>query len=144
LPATRPDTIPESSIEQESRRILYIEDNFSNVTLVDQMLAERPAIELMSAMQGRVGLELARQHSPDLILLDLHLPDMPGWQVLAQLKSNHLTREIPVVVVSADATAPQIKRLLSAGARAYLTKPLDIPEFFRVLDEALALAEATA
>jgi PAS domain S-box-containing protein len=126
---------------EESRRILYIEDNFSNVTLVDQMLAERPALELMTAMQGRVGLELARQHGPDLILLDLHLPDMPGWQVLAQLKADHLTREIPVVVISADATAPQIKRLLSAGARAYLTKPLDISEFFRVIDEAMGSAE---
>jgi PAS domain S-box-containing protein len=144
LAASRAETAPGAVIEQEARRILYIEDNFSNVTLVDQMLAERPAFELMTAMQGRVGLELARQHSPDLILLDLHLPDMPGWQVLAQLKSNHLTRDIPVVVVSADATAPQIKRLLSAGARAYLTKPLDIPEFFRVIDEALALAEAAA
>jgi PAS domain S-box-containing protein len=125
--------------DQESRRILYIEDNFSNVTLVDQMLAERPSLELMTAMQGRVGLELARQHTPDLVLLDLHLPDMPGWQVLAQLKADHLTREIPVVVISADATAPQIKRLLSAGARAYLTKPIDISEFFRAVDEALGL-----
>jgi PAS domain S-box-containing protein len=122
---------------EESRRILYIEDNFSNVTLVDQMLAERPALELMTAMQGRVGLELARQHTPDLVLLDLHLPDMPGWQVLAQLKADQLTREIPVVIISADATSPQIKRLLSAGARAYLTKPLDIAEFFRVIEDAL-------
>jgi PAS domain S-box-containing protein len=144
LPATTASSLLGIRGEEESRRILYIEDNFSNVTLVDQMLAERPALELMTAMQGRVGLDLARQHSPDLILLDLHLPDMPGWQVLAQLKSDHLTREIPVVVISADATAPQIKRLLSAGARAYLTKPLDIPEFFRVIDEALALAEAAA
>jgi CheY-like chemotaxis protein len=127
----------------ESRRLLYIEDNFSNVTLVDQMLAERPALELMTAMQGRVGLELARQHGPDLILLDLHLPDMPGWQVLAQLKADHLTRDIPVVVISADATAPQIKRLLSAGARAYLTKPLDIAEFFHVIDEAIGSTSAT-
>ncbi|HSV62632.1 MAG TPA: PAS domain S-box protein, partial [Chthoniobacterales bacterium] len=62
---------------EETRRLLYIEDNFSNVTLVEQMLAERPALELMTAMQGRVGLELARKHSPDLILLDLHLPDIP-------------------------------------------------------------------
>jgi PAS domain S-box-containing protein len=144
LPITATTGQPGTRGDEESRRILYIEDNFSNVTLVDQMLAERPALELMTAMQGRVGLDLARQHSPDLILLDLHLPDMPGWQVLAQLKSDHLTREIPVVVISADATAPQIKRLLSAGAQAYLTKPLDIPEFFRVIDEALARAEAAA
>ena len=126
----------------ETRRVLYIEDNFSNVTLVEQMLAERPPLELMTAMQGRVGLELARQHAPDLILLDLHLPDMPGWQVLAQLKADPLTREVPVIVISADATAPQIKRLLSAGARAYLTKPIDIAEFFRNIDDALFPATA--
>jgi PAS domain S-box-containing protein len=142
--APRSGPIGEQSLGGDLRRILYIEDNFSNVTLIDQMLAERPALELMTAMQGRVGLELARQHAPDLILLDLHLPDIPGWQVLAQLKADHLTREIPVVVISADATAPQIKRLLSAGARAYLTKPIDIAEFFRVIDEALAPAEAAA
>jgi PAS domain S-box-containing protein len=137
LAAQRNSSAPEQSPDEESRRILYIEDNFSNVTLVEQMLAERPALELMTAMQGRVGLELARKHAPDLVLLDLHLPDMPGWQVLAQLKADHSTRDIPVVVISADATAPQIKRLLSAGARAYLTKPLDIGEFFRVMDEAI-------
>jgi PAS domain S-box-containing protein len=142
LAATRGASASEQQLAEESRRILYIEDNFSNVTLVDQMLAERPALELMTAMQGRVGLELARQHAPDLILLDLHLPDMPGWQVLAQLKADQLTREIPVVIISADATSPQIKRLLSAGARAYLTKPLDIAEFFRVIEDALTPAQA--
>jgi PAS domain S-box-containing protein len=137
LSVSRGPSASELPLAEESRRILYIEDNFSNVTLVDQMLAERPALELMTAMQGRVGLELARQHAPDLILLDLHLPDMPGWQVLAQLKADQLTRGIPVVIISADATSPQIKRLLSAGARAYLTKPLDIAEFFRVIEDAL-------
>jgi PAS domain S-box-containing protein len=140
--SARGPSVSEPPIAEESRRILYIEDNFSNVTLVDQMLAERPALELMTAMQGRVGLELARQHSPDLILLDLHLPDMPGWQVLAQLKADQLTRDVPVVVISADATSPQIKRLLSAGARAYLTKPIDIAEFFRVIEDALTPATA--
>jgi PAS domain S-box-containing protein len=140
LAAQRSSPASEQSSDEESRRLLYIEDNFSNVTLVEQMLAERPALELMTAMQGRVGLELARKHAPALILLDLHLPDMPGWQVLAQLKADHSTRAIPVVVISADATAPQINRLLSAGARAYLTKPLDIAEFFRVVDEAISPA----
>jgi PAS domain S-box-containing protein len=120
------------------RRLLYIEDNFSNVTLVEQMLAERASLELMTAMQGRLGLDLARKHVPDLVLLDLHLPDMPGWQVLAQLKADQNTRDIPVIVISADATAPQIKRLLAAGARAYLTKPLDIGEFFRVVEETIS------
>jgi PAS domain S-box-containing protein len=144
LAVSRGSSASEQQLAEESRRILYIEDNFSNVTLVDQMLAERPALELMTAMQGRVGLELARQHAPDLILLDLHLPDMPGWQVLAQLKADQLTRDIPVVIISADATSPQIKRLLSAGAHAYLTKPIDIAEFFRVVEDALTPAEAAA
>lgn len=124
------------------RRVLYIEDNFSNVTLVEQMLAERPSLELMTAMQGRLGLDLARKHVPDLVLLDLHLPDMPGWQVLAQLKADQSTRDIPVIVISADATAPQVKRLLAAGARAYLTKPLDIGEFFRVVEETISSSDS--
>ena len=89
-------------------------------------------------MQGKVGLDLARQHSPDLILLDLHLPDLDGQEVLRQLKSLDTTREVPVVVISADATASQIDRLMKAGAMAYLTKPLDVVEFYRVVDTTTA------
>jgi CheY-like chemotaxis protein len=113
----------------EAGKILYIEDNLSNLTLVEEMLAEHPGVELLTAMQGGLGLDLARQHSPDLILLDLHLPDLRGHEVI--------TRDIPVVVISADDTARQIQRLMAAGARSYLTKPLDIAEFFRVIDEVM-------
>jgi PAS domain S-box-containing protein len=123
--------------DTEKRRILYIEDNLSNLTLIEEILEERPEIELLSAMQGQVGLDLARQHSPDLILLDLHLPDLPGWEVLSQLRLSEATADIPVVVISADATPSQIKRLLKAGALSYLTKPLDVTEFFRVLDSTI-------
>jgi CheY-like chemotaxis protein/two-component sensor histidine kinase len=121
----------------EGGKILYIEDNLSNLTLVEQMLCEQPGIELLTAMQGRLGLDLARKHLPDLILLDLHLPDLRGHEVLARLRQDKATRYIPVVVISADATARQIQRLLSAGAQSYLTKPLDIREFFRVVDETM-------
>lgn len=86
-------------------------------------------------MQGRLALDLARQHSPDLILLDLHLPDVPGWTVLSQLQHEEATRHIPVVIISADATSQQVKRLMAAGARAYLTKPIDVTEFFRVIEK---------
>jgi len=126
------------AIEAEGRTILYVEDNLSNLTLIEQMLADRPEIKLITAMQGQLGLDLARQHSPDLILLDLHLPDLPGWEVLSRLQRNAATRDIPVVVVSADATSHQIKRLMAAGAHAYLTKPLDMPEFFKVIEKAFA------
>jgi CheY-like chemotaxis protein len=117
------------------RTILYIEDNLSNLTLVEQILTEQPEIELLTAMQGQVGLDLARQHSPDLILLDLHLPDLAGWEVLARLKADEATGRIPVVVISADATARQVERLLDAGARAYLTKPLDVAKFVQVVEK---------
>ena len=118
-------------------KILYIEDNLSNLTLVEQMLADNPQIDLITAMQGGIGLDLACQHHPDLVLLDLHLPDLRGHEVLARLRQNQLTRDIPVVVISADATAGQIQRLKAAGARGYLTKPIDITEFFHVIEETI-------
>lgn len=124
--------------DSERRKILYIEDNLSNLTLIEQMLADEPAVELITAMQGRIGLDLARQHLPDLILLDLHLPDIPGWEVLEHLKRDKVTHQIPVIVISADATSRQIERLMQAGARAYLTKPLDMGEFYRVVAETKA------
>jgi two-component system, sensor histidine kinase and response regulator len=124
--------------DAEERTILYVEDNLSNLTLIEQMLAEHSHIHLITAMQGQLGIELARRHSPDLILLDLHLPDLPGWEVLSRLQHDDATHEIPVVIISADATSRQIERLMAAGARAYLTKPLDMMEFFRVLDETSA------
>src|SRR5207249_5730864 len=99
----------ETRTKSADRKILYIEDNLSNLTLIEEILEERPEIELLSAMQGQVGLDLARQHSPDLILLDLHLPDLPGWEVLSQLRRSETTADIPVVVISADATPSQIK-----------------------------------
>jgi len=130
------------SSEPASRSILYIEDNLSNLALIEQMLAERPGTALLTSMQGKVGLDLARQHTPDLILLDLHLPDLPGWDVLSQLKADSTTRHIPVVVISADATKRQMNRLMSAGAAHYLTKPLDVNKFFQVLDETNATDSA--
>jgi CheY-like chemotaxis protein/anti-sigma regulatory factor (Ser/Thr protein kinase) len=124
--------------------VLYIEDNLPNLRLVERLLAHRPGVKLLSAIQGGLGLELAREHRPGLILLDLHLPDIPGEKVLELLQHDPRTRQIPVVVISADATPGRIKQLLSAGAREFLTKPLDVKELLRVLDEILldaALAE---
>ena len=123
-----------AALSNDTRTILYVEDNLSNLTLIEQLLADQPQTTLITAMQGRMALDLARQHKPDLILLDLHLPDLPGWDVLAELQKHDATRHTPVVIISADATSRQIKRLLEAGAHAYLTKPIDVPEFFRVID----------
>jgi CheY-like chemotaxis protein len=120
--------------------ILSIEDNPSNLLLVERILAHRPATTVLSAVQGRLGLDLAREHRPDVILLDLHLPDLPGDEVLERLRAEPSTRAIPVVVLSADATAGQIESLLAAGARAYLTKPLDVRRLLEVLEDVTRLS----
>jgi signal transduction histidine kinase/CheY-like chemotaxis protein len=122
----------------ESRRtVLYIEDNLANVTLVQRIVAQREGVEIIPAMQGRLGLELAREHLPALVLLDLHLPDISGDEVLQRLRDDPVTAKIPVVIVSADATPGQIQRLLNAGALAYLTKPIDVAELLGMLDDHL-------
>jgi CheY-like chemotaxis protein len=120
-----------------SLKILYIEDNLSNLRLVERVLGRRPGVTLLSAMQGRVGLDLARDHRPDLVLLDRHLPDVSGDEVLHLLRADPRTQDIPVVILSADAIPGQAQRLLDAGARAYLTKPLDVPRLLAVVDESV-------
>jgi CheY-like chemotaxis protein len=87
---------------------------------------------------GRLGLDLARDHEPDLILLDLHLPDLGGEEVLAQLREDERTRDIPVVILSADATERTPGPLLDAGARAYMTKPIGVRELLEVVDTYMA------
>ncbi|MEA2460117.1 MAG: hypothetical protein QOH90_294, partial [Actinomycetota bacterium] len=124
--------------EKAGHTILYIEDNLSNLKLIEHLLGRRGDVRLLTAMQAKLGLDLAREHSPDVILLDLHLPDMSGEDALRELRHDPQTRGIPVVIVSADATPGQVKRLLENGADAYLTKPLDVARFHSVLDEQMA------
>jgi PAS domain S-box-containing protein len=121
----------------DSRTVLCIEDNLSNFEVIRHLLARRPGIRLLPAMQGQVGLDLAREHHPDLVLLDLHLPDISGDVVLRRLRANPDTAQIPVVMISADAMPAQSDRLLAAGAYAYLTKPLDIKVFLDLINQVL-------
>jgi CheY-like chemotaxis protein len=121
----------------EERCVLYIEDNLSNLALIERVMERRPAIKLLTARNGVEGLRMTREHLPDLILLDLNLPDIHGLEVLNRLRSDPLSVEVPVIVISADATSRQRKRLVEAGAAEYLTKPLNINKFLNVLDESL-------
>jgi PAS domain S-box-containing protein len=114
--------------------VLYIEDNDPNVRVMESLLKLRPEWRLIHAGLASLGVELARVHRPDLILLDVHLPDGSGLDVLGVLKSDEITAPIEVVVLSADASQQQVRRLLGAGAAAYLTKPLDLPEVLALLD----------
>jgi CheY-like chemotaxis protein len=127
---------PKTTIPLEGR-VLYIEDNESNVRLVRRIVERRPGVELLTAAQGSIGVELAQHHDPALVLLDLHLPDMHGADVLAQLRATPRTAGLPVVILSADATAEQVTRLFAAGASDYLTKPLDVAKVLAVLDHFL-------
>lgn len=126
--------LPQHDAGAAQHTLLYIEDNLINLRLIEHLLKMRPQVRLLSAMQGRLGLELAREHHPDLILLDLNLPEMSGEEVLENLQSDASTRGIPVVVLSADAVSSRIEHVLQSGARAYLTKPLDVPQFLQTLD----------
>lgn len=114
--------------------VLYIEDNLSNLRLMEEVFRHRPHYKLMHSGQGRLGLEIAGSHSPSIVLLDLHLPDMPGVDVLRELRLDPQTAAIPVFVVSADATPGQVQRLKAEGANGYLTKPFDVAQILEILD----------
>jgi PAS domain S-box-containing protein len=136
-------TKPENFSGAGAATILYIEDNPSNLRLVERILAQRPEVRLLSTPQGKAGIELARQHKPDLILLDLHLPDIHGHEVLTRLRGHEVTAHIPVIIVSADATTRQVQKLKEAGAQDYLTKPIAVGQLLEVLDETLGTVAAT-
>lgn len=127
-----------SAAPEESTRecdVLYVEDDIVNFTLVERILEYRPTLSLLHAPHGQLGIEMAEAFKPKLILLDLNLPDIHGAEVLQRLQQEPSTAGIPVVVLSANATPSQIERLLTAGARNYLTKPFDIDPFLAVVDE---------
>ncbi len=134
-PPTAPaePTAPESSMSARPLTLLYIEDNPSNLSLVEYVLAPHPQVRLLTATRGAEGVEIARREQPDMVLLDLHLPDMTGWDVLTTLQTDERTRAIPVAGISADATRSTIARLLDSGACAYLSKPLNVEHFLNTL-----------
>ncbi len=116
--------------------ILYIEDNESNIELIQQTLvSQRPEIRLLSNITGKETVRLAIDYAADLILLDLDLPDLHGSEVLERLKANEFTKNIPIVIISADAMPHQLEKLMQAGAKDFITKPVDIIAFLKVVDE---------
>ncbi len=129
----------ETNLALNKGTILYIEDNDSNIELVVQIISsQRSKINLITKIYGKQAVPLAIEYQPDLILLDLDLPDIHGSEVLKRLQAEEKTRGIPVIIISADAGPKQIEKLLKAGAKNYLTKPLDIIDFLKVIDECLS------
>jgi CheY-like chemotaxis protein/anti-sigma regulatory factor (Ser/Thr protein kinase) len=119
------------------RLVHYIEDNETNIEVMRGILLRRPQIELSVSMNGLDGLAAVRLRRPSLILLDMHLPDIDGLELLRHLKDDDELGSIPVVVVSADATAAHVEAALTAGAAHYITKPVNLAGFLDVLDELL-------
>ena len=114
-------------------KVLYIVDNPANLRLVEAMLKKYKDITLMSANNGQFGLEMAQQYLPDIILLDIQLPDMDGYKVLNALHERTATSCIPVVAISADAMPLDVEKGLKSGFREYLTKPVRIEEVVRAI-----------
>ena len=121
-------------------RVLYVEDSEPNFRLVESVLVDRPGTDLIWAETGQKALDVARSQNPQLVLLDLDLPDIHGRRVLQELQAQPETAKIPVIVISADATPSQIERMLTAGARNYITKPFEIRRFLCMFDEIFAPA----
>ncbi len=122
--------------------VLYIEDNLSNLRLMEHIMAHRPGVRLLSATQAQMGLDLAEFHRPDWILLDMQLSDLPGEEVLRRLRGNPQTQQIPVTVLSVDDTPGQIDRMIAAGAQDYLSKPLDVRKLLGLLEKAMRHGES--
>ncbi|WLG53713.1 ATP-binding protein [Pseudomonas sp. FP1742] len=132
-----PTATPTLAAPDYQGKVLCIEDNLSSLALIETLLQRRPHIQLLSSMQGQMGLDLARQHAPQLILLDVTLPDIDGFNVLQRLRQSSSTRATPVLMITADASDLTHLALLEAGATAVLTKPIHIPSFLAHLDQHL-------
>lgn len=139
-PASAPDAGPPAHTSRELV-VAYIEDNPANMRLMESVAARRPGVRLLQAQQGRLGLDLIKSGRPDLILLDLHLPDMSGEEMLRRLRAEPGTAHTPILIVSADASPGRVERLMGQGASGYLTKPVDVAEILAWFDRLQDAAE---
>jgi CheY-like chemotaxis protein/two-component sensor histidine kinase len=136
------DADPDAGSAGYHRRIVhYVEDNETNVEVMRGVLAQRPQVAMHVSVTGLDGLAAIRARRPDVVLLDMHLPDIDGLDLLHHLKGDPATAGIPVVVVSADAMQSQIEASRAAGAVRYLTKPVSVGELLAVVDEVLGEAQ---
>lgn len=119
------------------KRILYIDDEPSLRQLVQFMLEQKDNIELLEAETGKMGLQIALEQLPDIILLDVSLPDISGYDVLKKLQDNEPTTNIPVIAVSGNSLPEDVAKGLKAGFHGYLTKPIMVKEFYSLIEDTL-------
>lgn len=135
---------PPAPEESEPRLMLYVEDNPANLRLVEEIVSFRRDLRLLAAPDGHLGLQLARAHRPEIILMDLNLPGMSGFEVLRQLRADPATADTPVIALTANAMPRDVERGLAAGFHRYLTKPIDIDKFTEAINSTLAPHAADA
>ena len=126
------------------RTLLYVEDNPANLMLIEQLIARRPDMRLLSARDATLGISLAREKQPEVILMDINLPGISGIEALKVLRGDPSTAHIPVVALSANAMPRDVEKGLQAGFFRYLTKPIKVNEFMETLEAALEYAALTA
>jgi CheY-like chemotaxis protein len=126
------------------RTLLYVEDNPANLKLIEQLIARRPDMRLLTATDGNLGIQLARDHQPEVILMDINLPGISGLEALKILRQDPATAHIPVVALSANAMPRDVDKGLQAGFFRYLTKPIKVGEFMDTLDVALKFTKTDA
>ena len=126
------------------RTLLYVEDNSANLELVEQIIARRPDLRLLSMADGQLGVEFARAYQPEVILMDINLPGISGTEAMKILRADPLTAHIPIIALSANALASDIEQALAAGFFNYLTKPIRVNAFLDALDVALVHAKTAA
>jgi PAS domain S-box-containing protein len=141
-PAADEHPAPVAAAARSSRRtLLYVEDNPANLALVERLIERRSELKLLTAVNGHVGIELARRFLPDVILMDINLPGLSGFGALKRLQEDVLTAHIPVMALSSNAIPRDIEKGMAAGFFRYLTKPIDVREFMDALDVAMHFAE---
>jgi CheY-like chemotaxis protein len=131
------DVIPKLRADSTPRTLLYVEDNPANLMLVEQIIEDQPNLRMLSASDGRLGVGMAKAHLPDVILMDINLPGINGFEALKLLREDPATKQIPVVALSANAMPRDILKGLEAGFFRYLTKPIKVKELIDSLSQAL-------
>jgi len=140
-PALKQPRLPDGT---PLRTILYVEDNPANLDLVEQIIARRADLRLLSAADGQLGIEFARAYQPEVILMDINLLGISGLEAMHVLRDDPLTAHIPIIAISANALASDIENALAAGFFNYLTKPIKVNAFLEALDVALRFAQTQA
>jgi CheY-like chemotaxis protein len=135
---------PQVPVGTPQRTLLYVEDNPANLELVEQLIARRPDLRMLSAADANLGIEYSRVYQPQVILMDINLPGINGLEAMKILHADPSTAHIPIIALSANAVPRDIARALDAGFLSYLTKPIKVGQFMDALDAALTIAQTAS